>query len=72
MFLQNCLRVPRYPKISNFGCPVPEITQNTQPQDRPYRNVVGLTPLLYSWGRPSSSWSITISWEVNITVSIEQ
>ena len=29
--LQNCLRVPGYPKISNFGYPVPEITENAQP-----------------------------------------
>ena len=29
MFLQNSLRVPRYPKISNFGYPVPKITENT-------------------------------------------
>ena len=28
---QNCLRVPGYPKISNFGSPVPEITENAQP-----------------------------------------
>ena len=26
VFLQNCLRVAGYPKISNFGYPVPEIT----------------------------------------------
>ena len=26
----NCLRVPGYPKISNFGYPVPEITENAQ------------------------------------------
>ena len=31
LFLQNCLRVPGYPKISNFGYPVPEKTENTQP-----------------------------------------
>ena len=31
MFLQNCLRVPGYPKIFNFGYPVPEITDNAQP-----------------------------------------
>ena len=31
VFLQNCLRVPGYPKISNFGYPVPEITKNAQP-----------------------------------------
>ena len=29
VFLQNCLRVPGHPKISNFGYPV--ITENTQP-----------------------------------------
>ena len=28
VFLQNYLRVPRYPKIANFGYPVPE---NAQP-----------------------------------------
>ena len=28
VFLQNCLRVTGYPKISNFGYPVPEITEN--------------------------------------------
>ena len=27
-FLQNCLRVPGYTKISTFGYPVPEITKN--------------------------------------------
>ena len=26
----NCLRVPGYPNISNFGYPVPEITENAQ------------------------------------------
>ena len=31
MFLQNCLQIPGYPKISNFGYPVPEMTENTQP-----------------------------------------
>ena len=31
-FLQNCLQVPGYPKISNFGYPLPEITENTQPK----------------------------------------
>ena len=31
MVLQNCLRVPGYPKISNFRYPVPEITENAQP-----------------------------------------
>ena len=31
MCLQNCLRVPGYPKISNFKYPVPEITKNVQP-----------------------------------------
>ena len=31
MFLQNCLQVPGYPKISNFGYPVPKITKNVQP-----------------------------------------
>ena len=34
MLLQNCLRVPRYPKISNFGFPVPEITRDAQPQEK--------------------------------------
>ena len=29
--LQNCLRVPEYLKISNFGYSVPEITENAQP-----------------------------------------
>ena len=28
VFLQNCLRVPRYPKISNFRYSVSEITKN--------------------------------------------
>ena len=28
VFLQNCLRVPGYPKISNFRYPVTEITEN--------------------------------------------
>ena len=37
MFLQNCLRIPGYPKISNFGYPIPEITENTQP----YRHTNG-------------------------------
>ena len=32
MFLQNCLRVPGYPKISNFEYPVHEITENAQPE----------------------------------------
>ena len=27
-YLQNCLRVPGYPKISNFRYPVPETTEN--------------------------------------------
>ena len=27
----NCLRVPGYPKIFNFGYPVPEIIENAQP-----------------------------------------
>ena len=31
VFLQNCLGVPGYPKISNFGYPIPEITENAQP-----------------------------------------
>ena len=31
MFLHDCLRVTGYPKISNFGYPVPEITLNVQP-----------------------------------------
>ena len=26
-----CLRVPEYTRISNFGYPVPEITENAQP-----------------------------------------
>ena len=32
MFLQSCLWLPEYPKISNFGYPVPEIhvTENAQ------------------------------------------
>ena len=29
--LTKKLRVPRYPKISNFGYPVPEITEYAQP-----------------------------------------
>ena len=28
---EYCLQVPRYPKICNFGCLVPEITKNAQP-----------------------------------------
>ena len=31
LFLQNCLLVPGYPKISYFGYPVPEMTENAQP-----------------------------------------
>ena len=31
VFLQNCLQVPGYPKISNFRYLVPEITENAQP-----------------------------------------
>ena len=30
MFLQICLRVPGYPKISNSGYPVPEKNENSQ------------------------------------------
>ena len=30
VFLQNCLQVPGYPKISNFRCPVPKTTENAQ------------------------------------------
>ena len=28
MFLQNCLRVPGYPKMNNFSYPVPEKNEN--------------------------------------------
>ena len=42
VFLQNCLRVSWYPKISNFGYPVTEITENAQP----YNMDQGLDALL--------------------------
>ena len=45
MFLQNCLRVLGYLKISNFGYPVPEITDNAvvQAMDALYFAIVPTT-----------------------------
>ena len=48
MFLQNCLWVLRYLKISNFGYPVPKITENAQPYIHVCIFLMGQTESNYS------------------------